>query len=179
MFNPRGYSSVLLDIIKSERLIILGPIVFINFFALGFVLHGVVFAFKALELSQMLIAVTLSMILFFGELILLLIPMKVFVDYNLAPALRKDREIIRLSFDEQDREIFRRLKLASNSLVLILTGLINYFMIALLLFMWYANDGQSLPKSSVINALIPVYGFLVLLTGLSVAYDLLRGRKKV
>ena len=111
MLNPKGYSGVLLDAIKSERLVILAPIVFINFFAVGFILHGVVFTFKTLELSQILIAVTLSMILFYGELILLLIPMKVLVDRKLAPALRMDKEIIRLSFDEQDREIFRRLKL--------------------------------------------------------------------
>jgi hypothetical protein len=176
MFNPRGYSGVLIDIIKSERLVILGPIAFINFFAVGYILHGVVFTFKALELSQMLISVTLSVILFFGELILLLIPMKVLVDRQLAPALRKDREIIRLSFDEQDREVFRRIKLASNSLILILTGLINYFLTALFLFMWYSNDGQPLPAHMILNALTPFYGFLAALTAIAAAYDIVAGR---
>jgi hypothetical protein len=176
MFNPKGYSGVLLDVIKSERLVILGPIVFINFFAVGYILHGVVFTFKTLELSQILICVTLSMILFFGELILLLIPMKVLVDRKLAPALRMDKEIIRLSFDEQDREIFRRLKLASNSLVLMLTGLINYFLIGFFLFMWYSNDGQPLPPHTVVNSLVPFYGFLLVLTGLSTAYDMVAGK---
>ena len=176
MFNPKGYSGVLLDVIKSERLVILGPIAFINFFAVGYVLHGVVFTFKTLELAQILVCVTFSTTMFFGELILLLIPLKVLVDKKLAPALRTDREIIRLNFDEQDREIFRRIKLASNSLLLILTGLINYFLIGFFLFMWYSNDGQPLPPHTIINSLIPFYGFLAVLTGLSIAYDMVAGK---
>jgi hypothetical protein len=173
MFDTKGYSAILLDIIKSERLVILGPIVFVNFFALGFILHGVVFTFKALELSQIFFAVTISMIVFFGEMVLLLIPMKVFVDHKLAPALRRDREIIRLTFDEQDKEVFRRMKLASNSLILLATGLINYSLIALFLFMWYSNDGQPLPASTVVEAFIPFYGFLGAITVLSIIADII------
>ncbi len=177
MFDTKSYSAIFLDAVKSERLVMLGPIVFINFFAVGYILHGVVFRFKALELSQILISVTLSTILFFGEMVLLLIPLKVIVDRKLAPALRKDKEIIRLSFDEQDREVFRRLKLASNSLMLTLTGLINYFLIGLFLFLWYSNDGQPLPAATVVDALIPFYGFLLALTGLAGVYDTLTGKK--
>ncbi|MFH1055062.1 MAG: hypothetical protein V1744_03085 [Candidatus Altiarchaeota archaeon] len=177
MVNARGYSGVLLDVIKSERMVILGPIVFVNFFAVGYILHGVVFAFKTLELSQILICVTLSMILFFGELVMLLIPIKVWVDHKLARQLRKERDIIKLSFDEQDREIFRRIKVESNSIILLLTGLINYFLMALFLFMWYSNNGQPLPIKVVVNALIPVYGFYVLVNVLAAAYDMLAAKE--
>jgi hypothetical protein len=172
----RGYVDVLLDTIKSERLVLLVPIAFVNFFAVGYVLHGVVFGFKTLELAQIIVCVTLAMMVFFGEMVLLLIPTKVIIDRRLSPSLRSDKEIIRLSFDEQDREIFRRLKVASNSLTLMLTGLINYFLIAFFMFLWYGNDGKQLPAYTVVNALAPVYIFFVVLNFLALAYDLLKGK---
>jgi len=175
MFNPRSYEGVLLDMIKSERLVILGPILFINFFAVGYVLHGVVFSFKALELSQIIISVTLSVLVFFGQMVLLLLPMKVLVDQKISPALRRDKEIIRLSFEDQDREVFRKVKLASNSLMLILTGFLNYILIMLFSYMWYSNDGAPIPASKVVDALIPFYGFLFILTFAAVGIDLVRG----
>jgi len=178
MFDPKGYSGVLLDTIKSERAVILVPIVFVNFFAVGYVLHGIIFTFKSLELAQILVCVTLSMILFFGQLVLLLIPTKVLVDHKMVPELKRDRDIIRLSFDDQDREIFRRVKVASNSFILILTGLVNYFLIVLFLFTWYSNDGKSLPPYTVIKAVVPVYGFFVVLNLLAMAYDMLKGKPK-
>ncbi len=173
----RGFSGVLFDVIKSERLVMLAPIAFVNFFAIGFVLHGVVYAFKTLDFSQILICVTLSMLVFFGELVLLLIPVKVIVDAKMVPELEKNREIIRLTFADQDKEIFRRVKLASNSIILILTALVNYFMIALFIFMWYSNNGQPLPVHTIINSLVPVYGFFIVLNFMAGAYDLVRGKK--
>ena len=163
-----------MDIVKTERLVILGPILFLNYFVLGYVLHGVIFTFKSLELSQMIVCVTISVLVFFGELVLLLLPAKVLVDHKLAPELKKDRDIIRLSFDEQDREIFRRIKIASNSFILMLTGLVNYFLIALFLFMWYSNNGRPLPPFTVLNAVVPVYGFLAFMNFVAMAYDILK-----
>lgn len=178
MFSTRGYSGIFLDAIKSERLIIMAPIVFINFFVVGYVLHGVVFTFKELELAQMIISVALSVVIFFGEVVLLLIPMKVLVDHKLAPELRKDREIIRLSFEEQDREVFKRMKYASNSLILMLTGLINYFLIGFFMFMWYGNDTQPVPAYMIADALTPFYGFLLALTVVAALYDAVAGIRK-
>ncbi|MBD3387613.1 MAG: hypothetical protein GF416_01065 [Candidatus Altiarchaeales archaeon] len=177
MLNTKGYSGVLLEVVKSERMVVLGPILFINFFAVGYVLHGIIFTFKELTLSQIIISVTLSMVLFYGELIMLLIPMKVFVDNHLIPKMRKDRDIIRLSFDEQDREVFRRAKLASNSLTLLLTGMINYFFIGFFVFMWYSNDTQPVPAYMVADALTPFYGFLFALTVVSAGYEIVMGRR--
>jgi len=178
MSSFRGYSGILLDIIKSERLVILGPIVFINFFAVGYILHGVVFTFKEMDFSQIAVSVTLSMILFFGQLVLLMIPTKVLVDHKLAPDLRKERDIIRLTFDEQDREVFKRLKIASNSFILMLTGLVNYLLIGYFMFLWYSNNGQPLPPKVVVNAITPVFGFLTIINVVAVAYDILRSKKK-
>jgi hypothetical protein len=179
MFNPRGYSGVLLDTIKSERIVILLPVSFINFFAIGYVLHGILFGFKALDFSQVLISVTLSMVLFYGELVLLLLPIKVLTDRKIAPDLKTDRDIIRLSFDEQDREIFRRIKVMSNSLLLLLTGLVNYFMIALFLVIWYYNNGKSIPPYTIINGLVPIFGFFAFLNFIAVGYDLMKGKGRV
>ncbi|MFH0863424.1 MAG: hypothetical protein V1875_10425 [Candidatus Altiarchaeota archaeon] len=178
MLNPRGYSGVLMDTVKSERAVILVPILFINFFTVGFVLNGVLFGFGELTLSMVLMCVTFSMSIFFGELVLLLIPVKVLVDRKLAPDLKTDRDIIRLSFDEQDREIFRRLKVASNSIILILTGLINYFIMALFVFMWYSNDAKPLPPYTVMNGLIPVYAFFIVLNFIAMAYNIVKGRRQ-
>jgi hypothetical protein len=177
MVNMRGYSGVLLDTLRSERLLVIAPIVFINFFALGYILHGVVFSFKTLELAQVLVCVTLSTIVFFGEFVLLVLPTKVVMDHRIAPQLRTDKEIIRLSFDEQDREVFNRLKAISNSMTLFLTGLVNYFLIALFLFMWFMNDGKPIPAHKVVNGLVPVYLFFIAVNVLAVAYDLVKGKK--
>lgn len=157
---------------RSERLVLLAPIVFVNFFAVGYVLHGIIFSFKAVDFSQLAISVTLSMMVFFGELVLLMMPTKVVVDRKLAPQIKNDRDIIRLSFDEQDREIFRRLKMAANSLTLILTGLINYCLIGTFVFLWYSNNGQPLPAYIVVNGLIPFYGFFAVLNILAFGYDI-------
>ena len=178
MFNTKGFSGVMLDVIRSERLVMLAPIVFVNFFALGYVLHGVIFTFKQLELAQIIVCMTISVIVFYGEMVLLLIPTKVIVDHKMVPDLKKDREIIRMSFDDQDREIFRRIKLASNSIILIFTGLINYFLIALFLFMWFSNNGEQLPPYLVINTLVPIYGFFIFVNLLAMFYDLVMGPRR-
>jgi hypothetical protein len=169
---------VLFDAIKSERLVILVPVAFINFFAIGFVTHGVIFGFQTLDLAHLLVCITDSMIIFYGEFILLLIPTKVLIDRKFAPEFKNDREIIRLSFDEQDKEIFRSIKLASNSFTLLMTGLINYFLIGLFLFMLYSNDGQPLPAHTVINGLVPIYIFFIVLNFLAVTYDMLKSKNK-
>lgn len=177
MFDTKGFSGVMLDVIKSERLVMLGPIVFINFFAVGYILHGVAFAFQALDLSQILIAMTISISIFFGEMVLLLIPTKVIVDHKMIPDLKRDREIIRMSFDDQDREIFKRVKLASNSIIMIFTGLINYFLMAFFLLLWYSNNGQPVPLNTVINGLIPVYLFFFTINVVAGLYDMIKGSK--
>ena len=172
MVNTKGFSGVMLGVIKSERLVMLVPIIFINFFALGYVLHGVIFSFKELVLSQILVCMTISIIVFFGEMVLLLIPTKVIVDHKMIPDLKKDREIIRMSFDDQDKEIFMRVKLASNSIILILTGLINYFLIMLFLFVWFSGNGEQLPAYMVVNTFVPVYAFFIFMNIVLMFYDI-------
>jgi hypothetical protein len=174
----KGYGGVLLDLIKCERLVLLLPMVFVNFFSVGYVLHGVLFEFGELSFSQILVCVNISIILFFGELVLLLVPVKVWVDRHLIPGLRRERDILRLGFDEQDIEIFRRVKTASNSLILIGTGLMNYLMIAYFALLWYSNNGQPLAPRIVVESLIPFYGFLVFLNFLAFGYDLVKGRSE-
>ncbi len=176
MFNLRGYFGVLSDALKSERLVVLAPIVFVNFFGLGYVLHGVVFGFKELGYSQVIICVTMSVLVFFGEFISLLIPTKVLVDRNIAPQLRGDREIIRLTFDEQEREVFRRMKLVANSLTLILTGLVNYLLICFFIVLWLMGGQKPLDIYFVANSLIPVYILFIALNFIAAGYDLLRGK---
>jgi hypothetical protein len=178
MVNSRGYFGVISESIKSEKLVILLPIAFVNFFAVGFVLHGVVYAFKALDFSQVAISVTLSMLIFFGEMVSLLIPTKVLVDRKIAADLKNDREIIRLSFDEQDREIFKRLKTVSNSLTLIVTGIVNYLLIAMFLFLWLSNGKKPLDVYFIVNSLAPMYIFFIALNFIALAYDLLKGKNK-
>lgn len=172
MLNTKGFSGVLTGIVESEKLVLLAPTLFINFFAIGYVLHGVVFEFKQLELSQILLCITISAIVFFGQMILLLIPTKVVVDHKMIPDLKKDREIIRMSFDDQDREIFKRVRVASNSIILFVTGMINYFLILLFLFMWFSQDGKPLQVINVLNTLAPVYGLFLFFNIVMMFYDI-------
>lgn len=119
------------DIAEKSRVYLIGSLIIMNFFIVGYVFHGVVWGFKVLDLSQIIISIAISITICFC----------IGVPAMLISAAFEEAEKSRGTYDPQD-------KLG----LLLIFSFINFFLITVLIYnAFYMSDTGTLTFSDAVN----------------------------